>query len=113
MSISILQSKFPSEVLMGCIPNYHFFYVFEYLCWPNLHPYNKHNLDFCSSPCVFLDYNPNHKEYLSLHILSDRVYISRDVLFDESIFCFKSKFGPPTYLNYFPAKPYASGALSA
>ena len=37
---------------------------------------------------MFLGYNPLHKGYKCLHVPSNRVYISRDVIFDENVFSF-------------------------
>jgi hypothetical protein len=45
------------------------------------------NLIF-SKKCVFLGYSSLHKGYKCLHVPSNRVYISRDVIFDESVFPF-------------------------
>jgi histone deacetylase 1/2 len=36
----------PLERLLGEKPDYTFFKVFGYACWPHLRPYNKHKLDF-------------------------------------------------------------------
>lgn len=37
---------------------------------------------------VFLGYSSLHKGYKCLHVPSNRVYISRDVVFDENVFSF-------------------------
>jgi hypothetical protein len=62
--------------------------IFGCACWPNLHPYNKHKLSFRSKECVFIGYSALHKGYKCLDIDSGRVYISRDVIFDEGVFPF-------------------------
>lgn len=61
---------------------------FGCLCWPNLHPFNRHKLDLWSKPCVFMGYSPNHKGYNCLHLSMGCVYLSMDVTFRESIFPF-------------------------
>ena len=66
--------------------NYSFLRVFGYACWPNLCPYNKHKIEFRSKQCVFIGYGNLHKGYKCLDISSGRVYISRDVVFDENVF---------------------------
>ena len=71
-------------------PNYSFLRVFGCACWPNLRPYNKHKLQFRSKQCAFLGYSNLHKGYKCLDISTGRVYISRDVVFDESIFPFSN-----------------------
>ncbi|WVZ75222.1 hypothetical protein U9M48_023301, partial [Paspalum notatum var. saurae] len=52
--------------------------------WPNLRPYNNHKLRFRSKQCAFLGYSNIHKGYKCLDISTGRVYISRDVVFDEN-----------------------------
>jgi len=71
-------------------PNYSFLRIFGCACWPNLRPYNKHKLQFRSKQCAFLGYSNLHKGYKCLDISTGRVYISRDVVFDESIFPFSN-----------------------
>jgi histone deacetylase 1/2 len=62
--------------------------VFGCACWPNLHPYNNHKLAFRSKECAFLGYSNLHKGFKCLDISSVRIYISRDVTFDENVFPF-------------------------
>ena len=45
--------------------------------------------------CVFLGYSPLHKGYKCLHHISSRIYISRDVIFEEIAFPFQN--GPPIH----------------
>jgi hypothetical protein len=72
-------------------PNYSFLKTFVCTCWPNLRPYNTHKLAFRSMRCVFLGYSSQHKGYKCLEPTNGRVYISHDVVFDETVFPF-SKF---------------------
>ncbi|KAL3846245.1 hypothetical protein ACJIZ3_003648 [Penstemon smallii] len=92
----ILGNKSPFEILFHKTPKYRFLKVFGCQCWPNLRPYNKHKMDPRSLPCVFLGYSPNHHGYLCLHLPTSRLYISRDVLFDETIFPFAPSYPKPT-----------------
>lgn len=64
--------------------------VFGSLCFPNLHPYRRHQFEFRSLPCVFLGYHTRYKGYRCLHVPSQRVYISRSFLFHESHFPYAS-----------------------
>ena len=93
--INLLPSKVidfdtPTERLLGTTPNYEALRIFGCACWPNLRPYNKRKLSFRSTRCVFLGYSPHHKGVKCLDTSTGRVYISRDVVFDESVFPFAS-----------------------
>jgi hypothetical protein len=55
---------------------------------PNLCPYNTRKLQFRSKQCVFLDFRDMHKGFECLEVSTGRVYISRDVIFDENVFPF-------------------------
>ena len=83
-----IDMKTPLERLLNETPDYTFFKVFGCACWPHLRPYNSHKLEFRSTKCVFLGYSSLHKGYKCLHVPSNRVYISRDVIFDENVFPF-------------------------
>ena len=84
----VLNMKTPIEVLLNEQPDYTFLKVFGCACWPHLRPYNKRKLEFRSKKCVFLGYSSLHKGYKCLHVPTNRVYISRDVVFDEHVFPF-------------------------
>jgi hypothetical protein len=73
--------------------------VFGCACWPNLRPYNPTKLNYQSLQCVFLAYSPMYKGYKCLHIPTNHVYISCDVVFNEDVFPFAiatSPSPPPT-----------------
>ena len=89
----ILNFDTPHERLLHEKPDYSFLRVFGCACWPNLRPYNAHKLAFRSIQCVFLGYSTLHKGYKCLDLDSGRIYISRDVIFDEDVFPF-SKLHP-------------------
>ena len=78
----------PLERLFHQKPDYSFLRVFGCACWPHLRPYNTHKLQFRSKQCVFLGYSNLHKGYKCLDPSIGRVYISRDVVFDENVFPF-------------------------
>ena len=63
----VLKQKCPYEFLFNSKPNYSQLKVFGCLCFPHLRPYNKHKLDFRSSPCTFLGYSSKHKGYKCLN----------------------------------------------
>jgi hypothetical protein len=80
----------PMEHLLGMKSDYSLLRTFGCACCPNLWPYTTHKLSFCSKRCVFLEYNPLHKGYKCLETSTRHVYISRDVIFDETMFPFAS-----------------------
>lgn len=84
----LLDYSTPLEHLFKQSPDYNFLKVFGCACWPNLRPYNTRKLAFRSTRCVFLGYSNMHKGYKCLEGSTGRVYISRDVVFDEHIFPF-------------------------
>lgn len=86
----VIDNLCPLERLLKAPPNYTMLRIFGCACWPHLRPYNKHKLSFRSKACVFLGYSALHKGYKCLDMDSGRVYISRDVIFDESIFPFSN-----------------------
>src|SRR4051812_20998031 len=84
----VIQHKTPTELLFKTSPDYSFLRTFGCAVWPNLRPYNQHKLQFRSKQCTFLGYSGLHKGYKCLDISTGRIYISRDVTFDESSFPF-------------------------
>jgi transposase InsO family protein len=84
----VIDNTSPLERLFQKSPNYSWLRVFGYACWPNLRPYQTQKLSFRSKQCVFISYSSLHKGYKCLDPDSSRVYISRDVIFDEHVFPF-------------------------
>src|SRR4051812_14509833 len=69
-------------------PDYNSLNFFGCACYPNLRPYNRHKLELRSTQCVFIGYSNLHKGYKCLEVATGRIYISRDVVFDETLFPF-------------------------
>jgi hypothetical protein len=88
MPTRVLDNTSPIERLLHTPPNYSMMRVFGCACWPHLRAYNKHKLSFRYKECVFLGYSSLHKGYKCLDRESGRVYVSRDVIFDEHVFSF-------------------------
>ena len=84
----VIKLESPITRLFGTTPDYKSLRVFGCACWPNLRPYNTRKLAFRSKKCVFLGYSPIHKGVKCLDVSTGRVYISRDVVFDETKFPF-------------------------
>ena len=85
----VLNFETPLEKLFHTKPEYNSLRVFGCACWPNLRPYNTRKLMFRSKRCVFIGYSAQHKGVKCLDVSTGRVYISRDVVFDETHFPFR------------------------
>lgn len=68
-------STSPFELLFKRKPNLSFLRVFGCQCYPHLHPYNAHKMDFRSTSCVFLGYSPSHHGYRCIDPSSDQIYL--------------------------------------
>ena len=84
----VINYETPIERLLHTKPDYTTLRVFGCACWPNLRPYNNRKLMFRSKQCAFLGYSAKHKGVKCLDVSTGRVYISRDVVFDETKFPF-------------------------
>jgi hypothetical protein len=99
----VIDNATPLERLLGtkAKPNYDMLKAFGCACFPHLRPYNAKKLTFRSKECVFIGYSEHHKGYKCLDRSTGRVYISRDVVFDETSFPFAKQFEvtlhPPNY----------------
>jgi hypothetical protein len=82
----VTSNKSPLELLFKQTPDYTFLKIFGCACWPHLRPYNTHKMDFRSTRCIFLGYSLNHKGYKCLDPTTNRIYIARNVVFDEHVF---------------------------
>jgi hypothetical protein len=82
----VTSNKSLLEFLFQQTPDYTFLNNFGCACWPHLHPYNTHKMDFRSTRCIFLGYSLNHKGYKCLDPTTNRIYIARNVVFDEHVF---------------------------
>lgn len=74
-----LDNLSPFAKLFKKEPDYHRLRVFGCRCYPLLQPYNLHKLDYRSKPCLFFGYT--HDGYKFLDPLTNKVYLSRHVVF--------------------------------
>jgi hypothetical protein len=95
-----LDFQTPHFVLLGKPPSYEHFRVFGCKCYPNLTATTTHKLCPRSSLCVFLGYSLHHKGYLCLERPSNRLIISRHVVFEENSFPFFEVSSPPTCASF-------------
>lgn len=84
----VLDFSTPLERLFSEQPDYSMLRIFWCACWPKLKPYNTHKLAFRSLRCLFLGYSSLHKGFKCQDVSTRRIYISRDVIFNENIFPF-------------------------
>jgi hypothetical protein len=84
----VLDFSSPLKILFKETPNYAGLRTFGCACWPNIRPFNTQKLQFRFKQCVFLGYSNFHKRFKCLDVAEGRVYISHDVVFDETVFLF-------------------------
>jgi len=87
----VLQQESPFSKLMKRELDYTFLRSFCCFCYPFLRPYANHKLSFRSKPCIFIGYGVNQKGYRCLDPNTNKVFLSRSVVFDETQFPAKSK----------------------
>jgi hypothetical protein len=88
MPSKVIDNQSPLERLFHQQPDYANLRTFGCAYWPNLRPYNSKKLQYRSKECVFLGYSHMHKGFKCLDVAAGRVYISRDVVFDENVYPF-------------------------
>lgn len=76
----------PHFLLFGRRPTYDHLRVFGCLCFPNVNHSHLHKLSARSTPCLFLGYPINHRGYRCLDLKTNRIIMSRHVVFDETTF---------------------------
>uniref|UniRef100_A0A2N9HE34 Integrase catalytic domain-containing protein n=1 Tax=Fagus sylvatica TaxID=28930 RepID=A0A2N9HE34_FAGSY len=81
-----LNHKTPWEMLFHASPDLTHLKSFGCQCFPLITPYTAHKLHPKTIPCVFLGYPSHTKGYLCLDPITQRLYTSRHVLFNECIF---------------------------
>ena len=96
---SSLNFSVPFQALFKQKPDYQFLRIFGCACFPLLRPYNKHKFEFRSQECLFLGYSTAHKGYKCL-ASNGRLYISKDVVFNELRFPYHELFSATTQSSH-------------
>ena len=109
---SAVRHTIPYTLLHNKPSKYFHLRVFGCLCYPNLTATARHKLSPRSTACVFLGYPSSHKWYRCLDMATQRVIISRHVVFDET--CFSLQALPLQVLakrpGFFACRYYSAGA---
>ncbi|XP_021715949.1 uncharacterized protein LOC110683848 [Chenopodium quinoa] len=88
----------PYERLYGSAPDLSHLKIFGCLCYISTSKTHRNKLDPRATPCVFLGYPPNQKAYKVLNLATNKISISRDVIFYEKYFPFH--FSPSPHKTY-------------
>jgi hypothetical protein len=81
-----IQVACPHIALFGSAHSYEHLRVFDCACYPNTAATAPHKLAPRSTRCVFLGYSSDHKGYRCLYLSTNRLIVSRHVVFDEDSF---------------------------
>jgi hypothetical protein len=95
-----LKFSTPHHALFGSTPSYDHLWGFGCLCYPNMSATAPHKLSPRSTPCIFLGYFDHHKGYRCLDLHSNKIIISRHVVFDETSFPFATHPASPSVEDF-------------
>ncbi|KAI3787777.1 hypothetical protein L2E82_00197 [Cichorium intybus] len=98
----------PTSLLYSKHPSYNHLRTFGCLCFPLTPSSSVNKLENRSSPCVFLGYPSNHRGYKCYNLSTRKITISRHVVFDESVFPFKSSSTPTPSYSFLQSDPHPS-----
>lgn len=88
MPIKHLDHVTPYERLFGTKPDYSYLRCFGCLCFVSTPRKHISKLEPRAHPCVFLGYPPAQKGYKVLDLITNKVIVSRDIIFHERNFPF-------------------------
>lgn len=95
----VLKYKSPTQVLFQRTPSFSHLRVFGCLCYPLFPSTTINKLQARSKPYIFLGYPSNHRGYRCYDLSSQKIIISRHVIFNENQFPFSTlhKTNPTSY----------------
>lgn len=96
---SVLQGKIPYEILYATPVDYSYMRVFGSLCYVSTLNTQRHKIATRAVKCVFLGCKFGVKGYKCLALYTKQVLVSRDVIFKEDKFPFKTVFSF-TYITF-------------
>jgi hypothetical protein len=76
----------PHVALFGSTPSYEHLRIFGCTCYPNIVATAPYKLTSWSTQCVILGYSVDYKGYMCLDLSTQRLIVSRHVVFDEDNF---------------------------
>lgn len=83
-----MTDKSPYGCVYGKTPDYSLFKIFGCLCHASVHDHDK--FEPRTIRLVFVGYPPDHKGYKLLNLENKQIFISRHVVFQETVFPFHS-----------------------
>ena len=86
----LLKNKSPFELLLQKLPDYSLLKIFGCLCYASTNQNERTKFSLRARACVFLGYPTGFKGYKVLDLESHSVFISRNVVFHEQTFPFKT-----------------------
>ncbi|PKU70162.1 Retrovirus-related Pol polyprotein from transposon TNT 1-94 [Dendrobium catenatum] len=95
----------PLQLLYNKQPNYTFLKIFGCACFSWIPPVQRHKLEPRSRQCVFLGYSSISKGYKCLDLNTNKIVVSRHVIFDESKFPFQHSAPQFTIPEQMPSNP--------
>ncbi|TXG63956.1 hypothetical protein EZV62_010950 [Acer yangbiense] len=84
--LSCQQFKYYAIIVDDCTRYSWLFPLKKKRCFSYLRDYGKNKFAKKTYPCIFLGYSPIHKGYRCLDSSTNKVWISRHVVFDENVF---------------------------
>lgn len=81
----LLSTKTPFEALFGSLPSYSHLRVLGCLCYVYSLPRGDKFAPRVSA-CVFLGYSNTQKGYKVQDLYTNRIFVSRDIIFHETVF---------------------------